>query len=85
MLTNNQRLLTPSYAYTGGVAAAGRGHCVQCTNGELHPELYRSGLLALEMGVEAGPKMTPECAVVKMMLVLAYRDLSLTSPLAGEL
>jgi len=57
----------------------------QCVNGELHPELYRSGALALEMGVESGPQMTPECAVAKMMLCLAYRDLTLSSPLAGEL
>jgi L-asparaginase/Glu-tRNA(Gln) amidotransferase subunit D len=41
--------------------------------------------MAMEMGVEAGPQMTPECAVVKMMLCLAYRDIPLTVPLAGEL
>ena len=32
--------------------------------GTLNPELYRSGQVALSMGVEAGPRMTPECAVV---------------------
>uniref|UniRef100_A0A7S0RJ05 asparaginase n=1 Tax=Pyramimonas obovata TaxID=1411642 RepID=A0A7S0RJ05_9CHLO len=57
----------------------------QCLTGELQPELYRSGALALEMGVESGPQMTPECAVAKMMLCLSYRDLALTAPLAGEL
>jgi L-asparaginase len=39
----------------------------------------------MEMGVQSGPKMTPECAVVKLMLCLAYPDLHLTAPLAGEL
>ncbi len=39
----------------------------QCHLGPLHPEIYRSGALAKEMGVEAGPQMTPEAAVVKMM------------------
>ncbi len=57
----------------------------QCTTGPLHPELYRSGSVALRMGVEAGPQMTPECAVVKMMLCLCYQDLPLGMPLAGEL
>ena len=56
-----------------------------CTTGDLAPELYRSGALAMEMGVQSGPKMTPECAVVKTMLCLAYPDLHLTAPLAGEL
>lgn len=37
------------------------------------------------MGVEAGPQMTPECAVVKMMQCLRYPDLPLTVPLAGEM
>ena len=32
----------------------------QCTSGDLQPELYRAGSAALEMGVEGGPKMTPE-------------------------
>jgi L-asparaginase/Glu-tRNA(Gln) amidotransferase subunit D len=57
----------------------------QCHLGPLKPELYKSGALALEMGVEAGPQMTPECAVVKMMLCLAYPDIALGQPLAGEL
>lgn len=57
----------------------------QCVNGPLHPELYRSGSLALQLGVEAGPQMTPECAVVKMMLCLCYRDIPLGVPLAGEM
>jgi L-asparaginase/Glu-tRNA(Gln) amidotransferase subunit D len=57
----------------------------QCPLGELHPELYKSGFLAMEMGVEAGPQMTPECAVVKMMLCLCYPDIPLGVPLAGEL
>ena len=41
--------------------------------------------LAIEMGAESGPMMTPECAVVKLMLCLAYPNLPLTVPLAGEL
>lgn len=48
-----------------------KGLCVylssQCLQGPLQPELYKSGMLALAMGVEAGPQMTTECAVVKMM------------------
>lgn len=57
----------------------------QCHLGELHPELYRSGYMAMQMGVEAGPQMTPECAVVKMMLCLCHPDIPLGLPLAGEL
>lgn len=53
--------------------------------GPLHPELYKSGSVALKLGVESGPQMTPECATVKLMLCLAYRDLPLGMPLAGEL
>lgn len=41
--------------------------------------------MALEMGVEAGPQMTPEAACVKMMLCLAHPDIPLSVPLAGEL
>ena len=37
------------------------------------------------MGVEAGPSMTPEAAVVKMMLCLAYPDIPLCVPIAGKL
>lgn len=57
----------------------------QCTVGTLNPELYRSGQVALSMGVEAGPRMTPECAVVKMMQCLRYPALPLTVPLCGEM
>jgi L-asparaginase/Glu-tRNA(Gln) amidotransferase subunit D len=57
----------------------------QCGAGMLHPELYRSGSVALELGVTAGPQMTPETAVVKLMLCLAYPDLLLSQPIAGEL
>ncbi len=57
----------------------------QCTVGPLHPELYKSGAAALAMGCESGPQMTPECATVKLMLCLAYPDLPLGMPLAGEL
>lgn len=57
----------------------------QCTEGTLNPELYRSGQVALSMGVEAGPRMTPECAVVKMMQCLRYPDIPLGVPLAGEM
>ena len=57
----------------------------QSSLGPLAPQLYKSGSIALKMGVEAGPQMTPECAVVKMMLCLKYRDLPMGMPLAGEL
>jgi L-asparaginase len=57
----------------------------QCGGGMLHPELYRSGALALLLGVEAGPWMTPECSAVKMMLCGAYPDLYMQQPIAGEL
>lgn len=57
----------------------------QCLNGGLHPELYRSGSVAMAMGVESGPQMTPECACVKMMLCLEYPDIPITLALAGEL
>jgi L-asparaginase len=57
----------------------------QCLQGPLQPELYKSGIAALAMGVEAGPQMTSECAVVKMMQCLKYRDIPLGVPLAGEM
>ena len=34
----------------------------QCGAGSLHPELYRSGSLALELGVQAGPQSACSCA-----------------------
>ena len=45
----------------------------------------RSGSIAIKLGVEAGPQMSPECAVCKMMQCLRYPDLPLTVPLAGEM
>ena len=57
----------------------------QCESGKLHPELYRTGSLALELGAESGPMMTPECAVVKLMLCLAHPNLPPSQPIAGEL
>ena len=42
----------------------------QSSVGPLRPELYRSGSVALKLGVEAGPQLTAECAVAKMMLCL---------------
>jgi len=59
--------------------------CSQCSAGNLHPELYRSGSVALNMGVESGKQMTPECAVIKMMFCLEYKDIPLSQPIAGEL
>lgn len=50
----------------------------------LQPDLYQSGAAAMEMGCEAGPSMSPECASVKLMQHLKYRDLPLGVPLAGE-
>lgn len=47
----------------------------QCSSGgDLRPDLYRSGALALAAGAEAGPRMTPECACVKLMLSLGTRE-----------
>ncbi len=57
----------------------------QCLRGTLQPDLYRSGAIAMQMGVQAGPLMTPECAVVKMMLCLSYPNIPMTISLAGEL
>jgi L-asparaginase type I len=58
----------------------------QCEHGTLHPELYRSGSMAVEMGVTAGPQMTPESSVVKLMLALAWPgEVRLNEAIAGEL
>lgn len=57
----------------------------QCASGPLAPELYKSGKAAMDIGVEAGTLMTPEAAVVKLMLCLAYPDIPLGVPIAGEL
>ena len=56
----------------------------QSSLGNLAPQLYKSGALALAIGVESGPQMTPECACVKMMLCLKYGD-PMGMPLAGEM
>lgn len=47
--------------------------------------MLQAGQLASNLGVEAGPQMTVECAVVKLMLCLAHPDLPLGVPIAGEL
>lgn len=59
----------------------------QCRQGPLHPELYRSGSSAVDAGLVdvALTQMTPECAVVKMMLLLEYPEIPMGVPLAGEL
>jgi L-asparaginase/Glu-tRNA(Gln) amidotransferase subunit D len=57
----------------------------QCARGDLKPDLYRAGAAAMALGVEAGPQMTPECAVAKLMICLAHPDLPLGVALAGEL
>lgn len=44
-----------------------------------------SGLAAIKIGCEGGPRMTPESAVIKMMLVLAHPELHLQEAIAGEL
>lgn len=56
----------------------------QCERGMLHPELYRAGSAAIELGVETGPQMTPEAAVTKMMLHLEHREIPVGQPIAGE-
>ena len=49
---------------------------VSASRGGPAPGTLRHGIpLAMEMGAEAGPMMTPECAVVKLMLCLAYPNL----------
>lgn len=57
----------------------------QCLTGPLNPELYRSGSTVLGFGAKTTRRMTSETAVVKMMLCLAYTDLHISYPLAGEL
>lgn len=57
----------------------------QCQTGPLNPALYRSGSAALSFGAVTTRRMTSETAVVKLMLCLAYPDLHLSYPLAGEL
>lgn len=57
----------------------------QSSLGPLAPNLYRSGSAAIKMGVEAGPQLTPECAVAKLMLCLKYPDIPMGLSLAGEL
>ena len=57
----------------------------QCASGDMRPELYKSGSVALRLGAVGGPRMTPECAVVKLMLALANDDVELSEPIAGEL
>jgi len=60
----------------------------QCQLGELRPQLYRSGSVALQLGVDSavsGQPMTPECACVKLMLCLEHPDLPMGVSLAGEL
>lgn len=66
-----------------------KGLCVylasQCLTGPMHPELYKAGSVAIDMGCTAGPRMTAESAVVKMMHCLAYPDIPLGMPIAGEM
>lgn len=56
----------------------------QCVTGPLNPELYCSGVDLAEEGA-CGRRMTSDTAVIKMMLCLAYPDLRISYPLAGEL
>jgi len=56
----------------------------QCESGDLHPELYASGQGALDLGAKSGPLMTPECAVVKMMIALEHADVDLNKAIVGE-
>eukprot|EP00237_Pycnococcus_provasolii_P015538 CAMPEP_0205955050 /NCGR_PEP_ID=MMETSP1459-20131121/28743_1 /ASSEMBLY_ACC=CAM_ASM_001120 /TAXON_ID=41880 /ORGANISM="Pycnococcus provasolii, Strain RCC931" /LENGTH=385 /DNA_ID=CAMNT_0053327355 /DNA_START=530 /DNA_END=1687 /DNA_ORIENTATION=+ len=57
----------------------------QCASGDMRPELYQSGSVALRLGAQGGPRMIPECAVVKLMLCLSNQDVRLSDPIAGEL
>ena len=57
----------------------------QCDVGQLHPELYRAGAAAMEVGVETGPQLTPEAAIVKLMFCLEQHQIPVAQPIAGEL
>jgi len=59
----------------------------QCSAGALQPALYASGGWLAQLGerVEAAPRMTPECAAVKLMLCCAHPGLGVGEPIAGEL
>jgi L-asparaginase len=56
----------------------------QCRAGPLYPGLYRTGQKLLELGVRPVLRMSPECAIVKLMLCLAHPGLDPCVPLAGE-
>ena len=56
----------------------------QCRGGSLQPELYRSGMAAIDMGITNMGISTPEAAVVKLMLAIENPDIKMDIPLAGE-
>lgn len=57
----------------------------QCRGGSLQPMLYRSGMAMTEMGITSTTQvMTPEAAVVKLMLALENPDIRMDVSLAGE-
>jgi hypothetical protein len=73
--------VTGRRASSGAARLAGACACRAALRGRC----ARAGTAALAMGVEAGPQMTSECAVIKMMQCLKYRDIPLGVPLAGEM
>lgn len=55
-----------------------------CITAPLHPELYESGRIALDFGVEVGSRMAAKCTFVIVILCLYFSDIPLCSLLVGE-
>lgn len=57
----------------------------QSSSGEISLDCYATGKQMLKEGVEVAQLMTPECAVVKLMLSLVYpAEFPIDQPVAGE-
>lgn len=57
----------------------------QCMKGPLNTTLYKNGVGNINTGINCSKRMTAETAVIKLMLCLAYPEINVNSPLAGEL
>lgn len=57
----------------------------QCVKGPLNTTLYKNGVGHFGCALSSSKRMTPETAVVKLMLCLANPEVDVLSPLAGEL